>query len=170
MLSCANCQSDPCLAILHGDLIRKEAIKLHGLNLSHQEKHVLMHEPYKPFSMRQIKRDGYAIILPGCVAVASLINDSIINDPKEDVDEATSEVGYPTLNASEPLSHEICAPNPGNLLCQFCKSDPCHTVTYGGMIQEHGSILDHDENPTNSAKYCISVMCMKSRGGLGKEL
>jgi len=166
MTVCHLCHSNPCCAIRFEEVIKWQASKSHDWPLTQEEKRNEMKEAYQRMVERKMGK-GMDMVVPGCVC--SLF-DEVINHPKEEPD-SIMDLGFPIPNPSNPstaYSAELNGPNPGNLLCQYCKSDPCHTVTYGDTIKEHADLLDHDEPPNILRKTLYQAYVREVKGGLGK--
>ena len=166
MATCPECHSNPCDAVRYEEVFRREAEKSHDWPLTNIEKRKEMEEAYQRMVERKMGK-GMDMLVPGCVC--SLFDD-VINNNKEEQDNIT-DLGFPIPNPSNPSSAytaEYHGPNPGNLMCQYCKSDPCHTFTYGDTIKEHADLLDHDEAPNILRKALYQAYVREMRGGLGK--
>ena len=125
MATCPECHSNPCCAVRYEEVFRWEA-KSHDWPLTHIKKHEEMEEAYRHMVKRKIGK-GMDMLVPRCVC--SLFHD-VINNNKEEQHNIT-DLGFPIPNPSNPsrtaYHAEYNGPNPGNTLCHYCKSYPCHT-------------------------------------------
>ena len=166
---CPECHSDPCCAVRFEEVIKWQASKSHDWPLTQEEKRQEMTEAYERMVEKRIVKGGEEgnLVVPGCVCS---FFDYVINKQGEEHDK-TEDFGYHIPNPSNPRSGytwEINAPNPDDLLFKYCKSDPCHTVTYGDVIKDHADLLDHDDPPNVLRKTLYQAYVREVKGGLGK--
>ena len=145
-------------------------LKSHDWPLTQEEKCCKMKDAYQCMVERKMGK-GFDMVIPGCVC--SLF-DEVINHPKEEQEpDSIMDLEFPISNPSNPstaYSAELNGPNTGNLLFQYCKSDPCHTFTFGNTIKDQIGLLDHDKASNVLCNVLYQAYVREVRGGLGREI